>query len=235
MNIALIIAGGTGARMNQPIPKQFITVKGKPILVYTIEAFQKNEQIDAIAVVCLDGWQDVVWKYAETYKLSKLKWITKGGSTGQESLRNGMQLLKDNCELDDIIIIHDAVRPLVSDDIINSNIACVIQNGNAITFLPSNEALLYSEDGEKSNKTVNRNLIYRTQTPQSLRLSKFIWIHEQAIENEIQNSVATCTLLIELEQTVHFVLGLNTNFKITTAEDIALFEAYLETQKMIHR
>lgn len=230
MNIGLVIAGGVGARMNNTTPKQFIAVKGKPIIIYTLEAFQKNSSIDYIAVVCLKGWEDILRKYAQQYNITKLKWITPGGSTGMESLRNGMNLLRENCSEDDIIIIHDAVRPLLSDDIINANIAGVVEFGTAITSIPCTEALLYSENKETSSEVVDRNLIWRTQTPQSLRLSKFVWAHEEAMKRGITDTVATCTLLVELGETVHFVLGQSSNFKITTAEDIGLLEAYL-TQK----
>lgn len=232
MNIGLIIAGGVGARMNNTTPKQFIAVKGKPIIIYTLEAFQRNSLIDFIAVVCLKGWEDILRKYARQYQITKLKWITQGGDTGMESLRKGMQLLQKNCDEEDIIVIHDAVRPLISDDIINANIAGVVEFGTAITSIPSTEALLYSEDKETSEKVVDRNRIWRTQTPQSLRLNKFVWAHEEAIRRGITDTVATCTLLVELGETVHFVLGQGTNFKITTAEDIGLLEAFL-TQKGI--
>lgn len=227
MNIGLIIAGGVGARMKIATPKQFITVRNKPILVYTLEAFQNNEAIDAIAVVCLSGWEDVVWKYVRKYNLTKVKWLTPGGSTGMESLRNGMNLLRENCSEDDIIVIHDAVRPLISDNIINANIAGVTRYGTAVTCVPCTEALLSSEDSETSNTVVDRDLIQRTQTPQSLRLSKFIWAHEEAAKRGITNTVATCTLLCELGETVHIVMGEGTNFKITTQEDIDLMEAFL--------
>lgn len=231
MNVALIIAGGVGARMQMSTPKQFLSVKGKPVIVYTLEAFQNNNSIDAIAVVCLEGWEDILWSYANKYGLDKLKWVVKGGDSGFHSLRNGMLLLKEKCNPDDIIVIHDAVRPLVSDDIINANIAGVIQNGTAITVVPATEALLYSEDGEKSAEVVDRKLIWRTQTPQSLRLSKFVWAHEEALKKGFTDTVATCTLLIELGEQVHFVYGDGTNFKITSKEDIDLFEAYLNARE----
>ena len=227
MNVGLIIAGGVGARMHMTTPKQFLMVKGKPVIVYTLEAFQKNEAIDAIAVVCLQGWEDVLRKYVRKYGLDKVKWITLGGKTGFESLRNGMELLKKECSPDDIIVIHDAVRPLVSDDIINANIAGVSQFGTAITCIPCTEALLKSLDGETSEEVVDRNWILRTQTPQSLRLSKFIWAHEEAEKRGIKDTVATCTLLVELGEKVHCIRGEGTNFKVTTREDIALMEAYL--------
>lgn len=227
MNIGLIIAGGVGARMHMTTPKQFITVKGKPILVYTLEAFQKNEAIDAIGIVCLRGWEEVVWKYVRKYNLNKVKWLTLGGVTGMESLRNGMEMLRSHCDPNDVIVIHDAVRPLISDDIINANIAGVNRYGTAVTCVPCTEALLRSENAETSNEVVDRDLIQRTQTPQSLRLSKFIWAHEEAQKRGITNTVATCTLLCELGEEVHIVMGEGTNFKITTREDIELMDAYL--------
>lgn len=227
MNVGLIIAGGIGARMNNTTPKQFIVVKGKPVIIYTLESFQNNSSIDSIAVVCLKGWEDILRKYAEKFNITKLKWIIQGGNTGMESLRNGMEVLRANCSEDDIIVIHDAVRPLISDDIINANIAGVVEFGTAITSIPCTEALLYSEDKETSDKVIDRSLVWRTQTPQSLRLGKFIWAHEEAKKRGITDTVATCTLLVELGESVHFVLGKNDNFKITTAEDIGLLEAYL--------
>ena len=227
MNIGLIIAGGVGARMQMTTPKQFLMVQGKPILVYTMEAFERNESIDAIGIVCLKGWEDMVWKYAKKYHITKLKWMTLGGDTGMQSLRNGMLMLKEHCSPDDIIVIHDAVRPLISDNIINANIAGVIQNGNAITCIPCTEALLRSEDSETSVEEVNRDMIQRTQTPQSLYLSKFIEIHEEAKTRGITNMVATCSLLAALGETLYIVPGEGTNFKITTREDIELMEAYL--------
>ena len=228
MNIGLIIAGGVGRRMHMTTPKQFIAVNGKPIIVYTLEAFQYNEMIDAIAVVCLRGWENIVWKYVEKYSLTKVRWITEGGDTGMHSLYNGMDLLRSVANPEDIIIIHDAVRPLISDNIINANIAGVEEFGNAITCIPTTEALLATEDGLTSTEVVDRNKIQRTQTPQSLYLSKFIWCHEEAKKRGIKDTVATCTLLVELGETVHFVLGEGTNFKITTQEDIDLMEAYLD-------
>ncbi|MBQ9993743.1 MAG: 2-C-methyl-D-erythritol 4-phosphate cytidylyltransferase, partial [Clostridia bacterium] len=166
----------------------------------------------------------------------KLRWIVKGGRTGMESLRNGMELLRQHCSDDDIIVIHDAVRPLITDDIINSNIASVAEYGTAVTYIPSTEALLYSDDGEYSSEVVDRSKIFRTQTPQSLRLSKFVWAHEEAKKRGITDTVSTCTLLVELGETVHFVRGLNTNLKITTAEDFALFSSYLDAggERRIH-
>ena len=107
MNYAVIIAGGSGARMGQDIPKQFINVYDKPILIYTLEGFQKHPQIDAIEVVCIDGWHEVLWAYAKQFGITKLKWIVSGGKTGQESIRNGVYNLEGIAKPEDVVIIHD--------------------------------------------------------------------------------------------------------------------------------
>jgi 2-C-methyl-D-erythritol 4-phosphate cytidylyltransferase len=234
MNIGLIIAGGVGARMKANTPKQFMKVEGKEIIFYTLEAFQKNRDIDAIVVVCLNGWEDVLIRGAKEYGIDKMlnqpnHGVVPGGDTGMHSLRNGMLYLKDNYDKDSIVVIHDAVRPLVSQDIITANIVGVKQNGTAITTVPTTEALLQVSD-EKPNASstvVDRKYIARTQTPQSLRLDKFIWAHEQAVKRGITDTVATCTLLVELGESVNLIMGEGTNFKITTQEDIDLMKAYL--------
>lgn len=234
MNIGLIIAGGVGSRMKAKIPKQFMKVEEKEVIFYTLEAFQKNRDIDAIVVVCLHGWEDVLIRGAKEYGITKMldqpdNGVVKGGDSGMHSLRNGMIYLKENYPHDSIIVIHDAVRPLISQDIITANIAGVMRHGTAITTVPATEALLQvTEDNpDNSSVVVDRQFIARTQTPQSLRLDKFIWAHEEAIKRGIKDTVATCTLLVELGESVHLILGEGTNFKITTQEDIDLMKAYL--------
>jgi len=235
LNIGLIIAGGIGVRMNAKVPKQFIKVLGKEVIFYTLEAFQRNRDIDAIVVVCLKGWEDVLLRGAKAYGINKMleqpnQGIVLGGETGMVSLRNGMYFLKDNYDWNSIVVIHDAVRPLISQDIITANVAGVRQYGTAITTVPATEALLQvsSEMPSDSNIVVDRNIIMRTQTPQSLRLSKFVWAHEEALKIGIEDTVATCTLLVELGETVHLILGEGTNFKLTTQDDIDLMKAYIK-------
>lgn len=127
MTIALLTAGGVGNRMGQDIPKQFMTINEKPILVYTLEAFQNHKEIDAIAVVCLNGWEPMLQAYANQYKITKLKWIFKGGSSNQESIHNGICGLRENgCNDSDIVIIHDGVRPLVSEKLFRIIFQCVV-------------------------------------------------------------------------------------------------------------
>ena len=146
MNVALIIAGGVGSRMHQEIPKQFINVYDKPVLVYTMEAFQRHPMIDAIEVVCLDGWHDILWAYAKQYGITKLKWVVSGGKTGQESIRNGVYFLEDKCSPEDIVIVHDGIRPLVDDTVLSDVIIKCEQYGNAVTAMPYNEQIFVADD-----------------------------------------------------------------------------------------
>lgn len=235
MNIGLIIAGGVGSRMKQKIPKQFMKVEGKEVIFYTLEAFQKNRNIDAIIVVCLKGWEDTLKRGAAEYGITKMlcqpdSGVVPGGDTGMKSLRNGMLYLREHYDKESIVVIHDAVRPLISQDIISANVASVKRHGTAVTTVPATEALLQitPDNPDNSSVVVDRNQIARTQTPQSLRLEKFIWAHEEAQKRGITDTVATCTLLVELGETVHLILGEGTNFKITTQEDIDLMKAYLK-------
>lgn len=230
-NVALILAAGFGSRANLSMPKQFAVVEGKPVIVHTLEVFNRNRQIDDIIVVILEGWQAVMERYIEEFELNKVKHLVEGGETGQDSIRNGMEFMRDKYDEDDIVIIHDSVRPLVTDEIINSNISGVLLNGTAVTVIPTTEALLHCDNRRDSSKIIDRSTTLRTQTPQSLRLKKLIWAHEEAAKRGIKNSVATCTLLIELGETVHFAWGINSNFKITEGSDIRLFEAYLKSCK----
>ena len=133
MNVAIIIAGGSGHRMGQDIPKQFINVYDKPVLIYTLEGFQRHPQIDVIEVVCIDGWHDVLWAYAHQFNITKLKWVISGGNTGQESIRNGVFNLEGKAGADDIVVIHDGIRPLVDETVLTDVIMKAQKYGNAVT------------------------------------------------------------------------------------------------------
>ncbi len=141
MNYALIIAGGSGNRMGQDIPKQFINVYDKPVLIYTLESFQKHPLINAIEVVCISGWESMVQAYANQFNITKLKWIVPGGGSAQESIHNGVLNLEGICSKDDIIIIHDGIRPLVDDTVLTDVIEKAQEYGNAVTSMPYNEQM----------------------------------------------------------------------------------------------
>ncbi|MBO7463154.1 MAG: 2-C-methyl-D-erythritol 4-phosphate cytidylyltransferase [Bacteroidales bacterium] len=234
MNIALIIAGGSGNRMGQDIPKQFMHIDGAPIVIMTMQAFERHPDIDAIAVVCLKGWDTVLQSYANQFSIKKLKWIFPGGDSGFDSIHNGIYGLKEaGCADEDLVLIHDSVRPLLSQEIISSNIATCKAYGYAITGIKCREAILKSEDGFTTQTSIPRDTHIRTQTPQTFRLKNIIAVHEEAMKKGITNSVASCTLVAEVggDRTMHIVPGSEKNIKITTVEDLEILKSLMHTEK----
>lgn len=233
MNIALLIAGGSGNRMGQDIPKQFMHVDGCPIIIHTMNCFQKHPDIDSIAVVCLKGWETVLQAYANQFNITKLKWIFPGGNSGMQSIRNGIYGLKDNgCTAEDLVLIHDSVRPLLGQDIISNNIATCKAYGYAITGIQCREAILESEDGFSAMKSIPRDKLIRTQTPQTFKLGNILKVHEEAKIKGIKDSVASCTLIAEVGgREMHIVPGSEKNIKITTVEDLEILKALIHTTK----
>ncbi|ENY9030907.1 2-C-methyl-D-erythritol 4-phosphate cytidylyltransferase [Campylobacter coli] len=229
MNIALIIAGGIGARMNQSIPKQFMSINDKPIIIYTLEKFEKHPAIDEIVVVSLNGWENLLLSYAKQFKITKLRYITKGGASGQESIKNGILKLKEFYSDDDIVLIHDAIRPNVSEEIISDAIRVINEKGSAVSVIPCNEAMLVSnDDGINSRQTYDRQKLKRTQTPQGATLKALKDLYDKAEKMGIKDSVATCTLMIETGGEIYFSIGSEKNIKITTMDDIDIFKALLK-------
>lgn len=232
MNIALIIAGGVGARMGQDIPKQFINVYDKPIVLYTMEAFQSHPDIDGIEVVCLDGWHDILRAYAKQFGISKLEGIVSGGRNGQDSIRNGLyDIASRHNDENDIVLIHDAIRPMLSKEVIDDNLKVCREYGNAIAVIPCNAAMLRTFDGIETEEQVPRDNLKETQTPQSFYLKDIIAAHKEALEKGITNSVASCTMYIELGKKLYMSAGAEKNLKLTTTEDIEIFKALLNAKK----
>ena len=231
MNIALIIAGGSGNRMHQDIPKQFITVNERPVIVYTLEAFEKHPEIDSIAVVCIEGWDQVLWAYARQFNITKLKYVIPGGKNGQDSIRNGVFELEKHFDPEDYVLIHDAIRPMVSAEVISDNIRVAREYGNAIAVIPCAEAMMQTEDGIVSVGSYPRDRLKRTQTPQAFRIGDICELHRRALERGITNSVASCTLKIEMGEQVFFSAGSEKNIKLTTVEDIDIFKALLAAKR----
>ena len=221
MNIAIIIAGGSGNRMGQDIPKQFINVYDKPILLYTLEGFQRHPMVDAIEVVCLDGWHDVLWAYAHQFNISKLKWVVSGGKTGQESIRNGVYNLETKVDDDDIIIIHDGIRPLVDATVLIW-----------ILYAQSHSGLYWATIVDQS-KYIPRESLRRVSTPQAYQFKKLDWAYHEAFKKEIgiYGSAYTNTMMVELGETLHFAAGSDKNIKLTTKDDLELFKGYLKIDK----
>ena len=231
MNVALLIAGGSGNRMHQDIPKQFITVNERPVIVYTLEAFEKHPEIDAIGVVCIEGWEQVLWAYAKQFNITKLQYVVQGGKNSQDSIRNGVFELEKHFDKDDLVLIHDAIRPMVSAEIISDNIRVAREYGNAITVIPCAEAMMQTEDGVVSVGSYPRDRLKRTQTPQAFKIGDLCDLHRRALEAGITNSVASCTLKIEMGEQVYFSAGSEKNIKLTTVEDIDIFKALLVAKR----
>lgn len=235
MTIALIIAGGTGSRMGQDIPKQFINVYDKPVLIYTLEGFQKHPEIDAIEVVCIEGWENLVWAYAKQFNISKLKWIVAGGKSGQESIRNGVFNLEGKCHDNDIVVIHDGIRPLIDADVLSDVIVKCRKFGNAVTSLPYNEQIFVKDKNDETTtmQYIPRETLRRVSTPQAYLFGKLNWAYHEAFEREIgiYGSSYTNTMMVELGERLYFASGSDKNIKLTTKDDLELFKAYLKAEK----
>jgi 4-diphosphocytidyl-2-methyl-D-erithritol synthase len=233
MNVAIIIAGGSGSRMGQDIPKQFINVYDKPVLIYTLEGFQKHPQIDAIEVVCIDGWHDVLRAYAKQFGIDKLKWIVSGGETGQESIRNGVYNLEGKVSQNDIVIIHDGIRPLVDETVLTDVIIKAQKYGNAVTSLPYNEQIFVIDDEVSTTRFIPRETLRRVSTPQAYRFELIDLKYHEAYEKEIgiYGSHYTNTMMVELGVRLYFAAGSDKNIKLTTKDDLEMFKSYLKYDK----
>lgn len=233
MKIAIVIAGGSGQRTGQDIPKQFIHVYDKPVLLYTLEGFQRHPQVDAIGLVCIDGWHDVVKAYAKQFNIDKLKWIVSGGKTTQESIRNGVYHLEGSCDGDDIVIIHDGIRPLVDDSVLSDVIRICEEHGNAVTALPYNEQIFVADDEISTVRYIPRESLRRVATPQAYKYGRLLVAYREAFEKRIgiYDSSYTNTMMVELGERLYFANGSEKNIKITTKDDFELFKAYLKMEK----
>ena len=232
-NIAVIIAGGVGSRMNFEIPKQFINVNDKPVIIYTLAAFQRHPHVDAVEVVCLDGWHDTLRAYAKQYGITKLQWVISGGNSAQESIRNGVFNLEGVCKPDDIIIIHDGIRPLVDEDVLSDVIVKCQQFGNAVTSMPYNEQIFIAdEDGVSTTNYIPRETIRRVSTPQAYKFSLIDEKYHEAFSKEIgiYGSSYTNTMMADLGVRLYFAAGSDRNIKLTTRADLELFKAYLRAK-----
>mgnify|MGYP001025582417 CR=1 FL=1 len=233
MNTAIIIAGGSGSRMGQDIPKQFINVYDKPVIIYTLESFQKHPEVDAIEVVCINGWHDVLWAYAKQFGIDKLQWIVPNGSTAQESIHNGLLGLKEHCKEEDIVIIHDGIRPMVDEYVLSDIIIKCKKYGNAVTALPYNEQIFVADDEKSTTKYIPRETLRRVSTPQAYTYGKLLRAYEKAFSEQIGIQAGTYanTLMVELGERLYFAAGSEKNIKLTTKDDLELFKAYMKMER----
>ena len=234
-NIAIIIAGGSGNRMGQDIPKQFINVYDKPVLIYTLEGFQRHPMIDAIEVVCIDGWEKVLQAYANQFNISKLQWIAKGGDSAQESIRNGVYNLEGKVNDDDIIIIHDGIRPMIDDSILTDVINKAEEYGNAVTSMPYNEQIFVVDKDDENTTTqfIPRETLRRVSTPQAYRYDLLNTKYHEAYAKNIgiHGSHYANTMMVELGVKLYLAKGSDKNIKLTTKDDLELFKGYMTKEK----
>jgi 2-C-methyl-D-erythritol 4-phosphate cytidylyltransferase len=226
-NIALILAGGTGERMHAVVPKQFMEIDGESVLLHTMKAFQQHPLIHEIYLVCMPEWEGFVKGEAKLGGIDKLKGIINAGGTCFASARNGIEfLLKKEVDPETIVLVHDAVRPLITQDVISRNIAVCLTHGNAITALSSYEAYLVTSDGNTSNGFMHREGLMRAQTPHTFPLGTLRQMMEQAKEQGISESQSIFTLAGELGiSPLHIAQGDLRNFKITEQSDILIYRA----------
>lgn len=233
MNIALILAAGSGSRMgNADKPKQFLPIYGKPLMIHTIEAFEAHDQIDALVIVTNDAFIDQVKVWCKQYDLSKVKAVVAGGDSRQISVYNGLQAVKEIAKNDnDIILIHDAARPLISQKIISDNIKGCEEFGAVDTVIKASDTIISSADNKVINNIPNRSELYQGQTPQTFKLSLILEAHEKAKSGLIPNVTDDAKLVLSLGKDVHLVEGSKQNFKITTFDDLMMLKALLKIGK----
>lgn len=232
MNLAIVIAGGSGTRMGLNIPKQFVNIYDKPVIIYTLEGFERHPMIDEIEVVCIDGWHDVLKAYARQFGITKLKRVVSGGKTGQESIRNGVFALEGYLSDDDTVIIHDGIRPLVDKEVLTDVIVTCRKYGNAVTSMPYNEQIFVVDDELSTVKYIPRETIRRVATPQAYKFGKLDKAYHEAFEKKIgiYGSSYTNTMMADLGERLYFAAGSDKNIKLTTRDDLELFKAYLKTE-----
>lgn len=224
MIIALVTAGGIGKRIQTAIPKQFIKIKNKPLLIYTLEKFQYNENIDSIIVACLEEWIDHLEKLLLEYNITKVKWIVKNGRTQPESIKNCINKLEKVCKKDDIIVIHAGNRPLINDEIINMTIIECKETGSGISAVSCPEVLINKD----TNEIIDRESTLKIQTPQTFLYSKLKENYDKLGNFDVNEISTTSDLMIKCNEKVSFVEGSHLNFKITYPEDLKLFECLLK-------
>jgi len=222
MNTALLLASGLGLRMNQGgvEPKQFFVLGDKPILIHTIERFETHNEVDAICVVCLPGWEEYLREKIDKYAIKKVRWIVTGGDTRQTSIYNGLCALEKDCDSQDMIIVHDGVRPFITSEIISKNIETAEKFGNAMTGMQSTDTLIHSRDGRASTFAMERDSTYTIQTPQTYRLGYGLELYRRAYDAGKTQLINCCELFIEFGERVYIVNGRKSNIKLTTQDDI---------------
>ncbi len=233
MNIAVILAGGVGSRVGADRPKQFIEILGKPILAYTVEKFNSHPEVDAIEIVCVESHLEYLREMVNEYNLDKVKWITKGGDTFQGSVKNGIANLKNKIGDDDIVLVHFGASPFIESDIISDAIRVCAEKGNAISTTNFIYLSGIKDDDTKTTKYIDRDTICCMNTPHAFQYKFICDLYDEGERTGVINRVEphTTTMMYELGKPIYFSKGTQTNIKITTKEDLDLFEGYVLLQQ----
>ena len=229
MNIALVFAGGNGSRMGAAVPKQFLEIRGKPVLAHTLALFQNHPQIDCIWLVVAADQIEFARALASKYGVTKLAGVVSGGDSAQESIYNGLATLRASYPPETVVLLHDGVRPYVDQQVISDNIAAVVAHGNAVTFTPCYETIVISKDGRTIDALPYRRESYTAQAPQSFRLGDILAAHEhiRARPERYTDMIDQATICRTLGIPIHLVPGNRGNIKITTPEDLCMLAALL--------
>ena len=231
MNNVLIFAGGSGTRMNsRGRPKQFLQFYGKELIIHTLENFENHPQIDNIVVVCIEDWIDYLKQILEKFGITKVKKIVPGGSTGQESIYNGLCAIKTFAPEDSVVLIHDGVRPFINEDVITNCIQSVKEHGSAITVVPAIETIVTLEDN-KIDTITDRSKCYHARAPQCFLLGKILDAHDKAIKDGNTNMIDSASLMKAYGYELWTVPGNVDNIKITTPADFYTFKALYEVRE----
>lgn len=231
MNCALIFAGGTGQRMNsKTCPKQFLELHGKPIIVYTLEVFENHPKIDAIVVVCLEDWIPFLRKKLEHYDITKVIDIVPGGSSGQESIRNGVESLYGKCPGGSTVLVHDGVRPLVDEETITRCLQSVEEHGSAITAVPAIETIVQEADSAIT-AIIDRKACMMAKAPQCFILRDLKVAHDKAREEGLDDFIDSASLMRHYGHELHVIEGGPENIKITTPSDFYIFRAFVDARE----
>ena len=230
---ALIFAGGTGSRMNtKTLPKQFLELHGKPIIIHTIEHFEDHPAVSDIVVVCVDGWLDYCRDLLARFNIKKVSQVVPGGETGQMSIFNGLSVLREKYKNDDdYVLIHDGVRPLVDSATIERNIESVESKGSAITVTPAIETIMVTQDGS-INGILNRNECLMAKAPQSFRLDDILSVHDRAKDDGIHDFIDSASMMMHYGYTLYPVIGETENIKITTPSDYYMFTGIIKNREL---
>ena len=226
-NHVILLAGGIGSRVGGPMPKQFLSLNDKPVIVHTLENFERNSNIDGITIVCVKDWIPHLKEILLEYKISKVYNIVEGGKTGHDSTRNGIFSLKSKLKEDDFIIIHDAARPILPQLAINSMLNVAHEKGNASLAIPCYETVIYTNDGKSGDKELDRSSIMRVQTPQAYNYGLMLELYERAESENKHDFIYADLVLIHYGLPVYFSKGFTNNIKITRKEDIPLCKALM--------